>query len=613
MSLTHIITAFHDPANASCMLVSARTAPDKPRDLYSVPRDRPHIVRRNILTGVREDATQLWHHDYAPVHGQRVDEHEYYQLPPDWRWSLPAGQTLPIVEPEWLRCTLLFVWGSERVAALCDLRDGRTDVFWRAEEALHALRGEWSAITDVLLVCTAEAQDVVEEDRSRRGWREFARALPIVCPVDLFVRTTSLDRTADGTPSWYRPPFHFAPDGACVMSERRRNDMVEALVDDRRRWVNERRVVPMMFSLCELTRLPLHEVAVAQQTMLADALVETVWMAAPLDFDAPRVVHGDPTADELSHFTGANVLTAQLGLHRKPVLMPDVRSLYPSVVLEYMRDDYPLMAEVFRVMIERRSNERDPVRAASLKVTTSSRYGTLKYGRYRDTALAQRITAAGRDVQAESLRALAASSLVGLTVIAGDTDSLAISVEPGCMTASLQARLVRVLNAERRFALYKDQIDCFSCVFFISNKSWAGVRASDDVVVTRGFPQNKSVTPRFMLDAHCEWVRLVLRDAAFAQTESTRLVWIAARAVELRATQWPVADLVVWPKPTRDHPETDRGYVVLRHSRKHVPYHEHMRAGTSRLPVDVDYMVQLYFVDELERQSHLLGGCVASL
>ena len=416
------------------MLVSARTAPDSPRDLHSVPRPRPRIVRRNVVTGARDYGDHEWRSSRPPVHGERVGDHEHFALPPDWRWSLPDDTALPTAEPEWLRCTLFFVWGPARVAALANLCGGTIEVFWNASDAINALRGggdnnKWS--TDVLLVCTAEAQDVVEEERSRRGWLDFARTLPVVCPVDLFVRTTSLDRTADGAASWYRPPFHFAPDKAFQMSERRRNDMAEALAADRRQWIDERRVVSMMFSLCELTRLPLHEVAVAQQTMLADALVEVVWMAVPLDLDAPRVVHGDPTSAELSHFEGASVLSARLGLHVKDVLMPDVRSLYPSVVLEYMRDEYPLMAEVFRVMIERRQSETDPVRAASLKVTTSSRYGTLKYGRYRDTTLAQRITAAGRDVQAESLRALADSSMFGLTVIAGDTDSLAISVEPG--------------------------------------------------------------------------------------------------------------------------------------------------------------------------------------
>lgn len=605
MSLAQVLTAYHDPTHPGRMLVSARASVDAPRDLHSVERPRPRIVRRHMVTGEREYAASEWPHPYLPVHGHRDGEHEYFQLPPDWRWSLPVTHSLPTTEPAWLSCTLFFVWGSMRIAGLSSLDGTRAKVFWSVADAFHTLYAHWP--TDVLFACTPEAQDDIERERSQKGWREFARKLPVVCPIDLFVRTASLDRTADGAASWYRPPFRFAPDEYCSLSEQRRDDLVLPLMESRRAWIVERRVVSMMFSLSELTRLPLHEVAVAHQTMLADALVEWVWMRSPLDFDAPRVVQGDPTDDELRRFEGASVLDAALGLHTCTVLMPDVRSLYPTVVLEYLRNEYPLMAEVFCVMVEFRVAERDPIRAASLKVITSSRYGTLKYGRYRDQRLAERITASGRRVQRESLDALERSGLAGLRVIAGDTDSLAIAVNRSVDTPEMTPRLVTTLNAGRKYALYKNDVDRFSTVFFVSNKSWAGVRASDGKIITRGLAQNRSVTPAFVLPLHHEWTRLVLTDAEFQQSASMRAEWIAARAKELRTTAWPVADLVVWPKPTRDHPDTDRGYVVLRNSREHIAYKDYMALGVSRLPVDVDYLVQLYFVDELTRHTQLLS------
>lgn len=606
MDLVHTLTAFHDPSDPRAMLVSARVGADGPRSLHRVPRPPACIVRRDRATGVR-DLCDTWKLTYPPVHGQVVDGREHFAVPPDWRWALPPEHELPTIAPPWLRCTLFFVWGTAGIAALGDLHNSaRVSVFRTTTDAMTALcaHPDWS--TDVLFVCTSAAADFMERQRQRCGWLELARTLPVVCPVDTFVRTTSLDRMADGTASWYRAPFHFVPDELHALSEARRDTLVRALVENRRQWMVECQLLAMLFSLCALTRLPLHEAAVAQQTMLADALVELVWMRAPLEFDAPRPVMGDPTEEDLRRFQGASVLDAKLGLHRKMVLMPDVRALYPSVVLEYMRDEYPLMAALFAHLIALRATQTDPVRAASIKVITSSRYGTLKYGRYRNPALAERITAAGRHVQTESLEALRNATLPGVDVIGGDTDSLALSVDAMHNVQTLMPRLVKVLNGQRQHTLYKGDVDCFSCVFFVSNKSWAGVRASDGRIVTRGMAVNRSVTPRFLLDAHHEWVRRVLTDDMFPQSAQTRTEWIERRATELRATVWSVADLVVWPKPTRTHPDTNRGYVVVRHSHAHVPYADYLQPGTTQLPVDVDYLVQLYFRDELLRQHQLL-------
>lgn len=459
--------------------------------------------------------------------------------------------------------------------------------------------------TDVLFVCTAEAQSAVDTERLQVGWRRFVETLPVVCNCDQFARVASLDRASDGSASWYRPPFVFDPRWVCALSDTRRAQLVTALARHRFDWIQTRGIVSMMFSLSLLTRLPLHEIAVARQTMLADALVEWVWMRDPLALDAPRLVLGDPTDSELRRFKGASVLKAKTGMHRGTVLFPDVRSLYPSVVLEYMQAEYPLIAELFRLMIELRANEHNPVHAASIKLITNSRFGTFKYGYYRDAELAERITAAGRRVQAESLEALQSSGITGVEVIAGDTDSLALAVQSDCDLAALQPRLVAALNGSRRFALYKADVDHFSAVFFINDKCWAGVRDADGQIVTRGFPQNRSVTPRFLLPSHREWTWRVL--SGEAGDSAARLAWIEKRAAELRAARPPLNDLVVWPKPTNKHPDTDRGYLVVRPVQQHVPYSAYVRPGETRAPVDIDYLVKVYFVDELTRHSHVLG------
>ena len=597
--LSQVLTAFHDPRNASQMLVSARESDGSPRRLFEVARPTPRIVRRNTITGHRSDCVD-WPYLRPPVHGQVHDNNEHYAVPPDWRWSLPFD--LPTEIPLWLRCTLFFSWDDGFVVAAHECHSATTHVYHSHREAFDAM-----PTTDILIVCTATAQEAVEAERARLGWRAFVETLPVVCMCDSFARTASLDRTHDGSASWYRAPFLFEPRRLCHLSPLRCQQLVHALVIHRASWISSRGVVSTMFALSSLTRLPLHEIAVAQQTMLADALVEWVWMRDPLALDAPRPVHGDPSDQELERFKGASVLNAKTGLHRCTVLFPDVRSLYPSVVLEYMQEEYPLMAELFRLMIELRASERDPVRAASLKVITSSRYGTLKYGRYRNVALAERITEAGRQVQAESLAALEASGLQGIEVIAGDTDSLAIALTGQEDTPEFRAHLVDLLNGARRYSLYKSSIDCFSRVFFINNKSWAGVRSGDGEIVSRGFPQNRSVTPRFLLESHHEWTRLVLLSAPSEFDEARRRVWIDTRAAELRQNGVPLADLVVWPKPDAKHPDANRGYLVVKPGREHIAYADYMRLGESKRPVDVDYLVKIYFVDELMRHSQVLG------
>lgn len=601
MLLTEVLTAYHDPsAGGQHMLVSARSAAGEPRALHRIARPRPRVIRRRIDDGSLDECFD-WSGRYPPAHGQVCGQYEHYALPPDWRWSLPAELALPTSPPSWLRCSMLFVWDD--VAAVASLQDpGELRIAWHFDELAGALS------TDILLVCTPLAEHALTQHRAAVGWMSFTAALPVVCTVDAFARNTSLDRTADGSASWYRAPFQFRPSSAVALSLQRRDELVASLVQHRREWLQERRVIDMMFSLSEMTRLPLHEAAAAGRTAIADALVEQTWMLEPLNLPPPQLTPRDESTEKTTTFEGGSVINAELGLHRRPVVMFDVSSLYPNVVLEYMSAEQPLLAAMFRRMIALRASERDPVRASSLKVATNARYGSLLYGLYRNAPLAAAITAEGRRVQHESLAALREHTFPGIDVIAGDTDSLVIAILPAVDSVNLVPQLLSVLNGSRQYARYKSDVDRMSVVFFVNNKNWAGMRAGSGEIVTRGLAQNRSVTPRFVLQAHHDWIRLVLTDELFQSQADRRTAWIRARGQQLRQAQWPIADLVVWPKPTRKHPDLDRGYVVVAPSREHVPYRDYIRSGRNQLPVDVDYLLQTYFYDDLARQSALLPG-----
>lgn len=582
------------------MLVSARSAAGEPRALHRVARPHPRVIRRHVDDGSLDECFD-WSGRYPPAHGQVRGQYEHYALPPDWRWSLPAELALPTSPPPWLHCTMLFVW--DEVAAASSLDDPRElRIEWHADELVRSLAA------DILLVCTPAAEHALQQYRASVGWAPFTTALPVVCAVDAFARNTSLDRAADGSASWYRAPFQFRPSAAVALSQHRRDELVAALVQHRREWLQSRRVIEMMFSLSEMTRLPLHEAAAAGRTAIADALVEQTWMLAPLSIPPPQLTPPAESTEKATPFEGGSVIKAELGLHRRPVLMFDVSSLYPNVVLEYLAAEQPLLAAMFRRMIELRAGERDPVRASSLKVATNARYGSLLYGLYRNAPLAASITAEGRRVQQESLAALREQTFSGIDVIAGDTDSLVVAISPAIDNEFLVPRLLSVLNGSRQYARYKADVDRMSVVFFVNNKNWAGLRADSGEIVTRGLAQNRSVTPRFVLQAHHDWIRLVLTDEFFQSQADQRAAWIRTRGQQLRQAQWPVADLVVWPKPTRKHPDPDRGYLVVAPSHEHVPYLDYIRSGRRQMPVDVDYLLQTYFYDDLARHSALLPG-----
>lgn len=586
------LTCFPNPHDAHTVLVSCRD--DGQRTLRAEEPLRPRVIR---CRGAEREFVDQWP-GFTPAHGHRAaadDDSLLYSVPPHWRLRAPD---MPVQKPPWLRCVLLFVW-SDTMAAVHF--DGDTCVVDSTSRALGLLRTRrWSP--DVLFVCTQAAADAVRQRRNQLGWLAVAQWAPVVCAPDNFARSTSLDRAADGSGAWYRPPFLLDP--LAHMSAVARQEAAHRLAVHRAQWIEERALLDMMFALVELTRLPLHEVAEAQQTVLADALIERTWCDDPLNVPPPRLAPpGGPSDEERRRFAGASVLDARIGLHCGTVLWPDVSSLYPNVVREYLADDYPLYATLFARMIEFRRDQRDPVRAGSAKVVTNAVFGSRKHGRYRDVQLAERIAECGRRVQRESIEAVRAA-VYGVELLGGDTDALAWAVRGD--VATTRAALLTALNGQRRFALYKAQMDEFSCVLLVNNKSWAGLRADDGRIVTKGLAQNKSDTPRFVLASHHEWCRLVLTDVTFQTNAAVRTEWLERRAAQLVATRHALRDLVVWPKPTLQHPETERGYLLVARTRTEVPYVEYARPGRSRLPVDVARLVQLYLVNPLRAQHEAL-------
>ena len=591
------LTAFHDPSDRLCMLVSIRSELSLPRTLVKVVRPLPQLIARCIKTGTKKqcDASRI---DFVPAHGQIVDGVEYFAIPPDWRVSLPLHIQLPSRAENWLRCMAYFVWGELGVAAVCDVVHGTVHVFWNPQDAINTIDA------DILFVCTQEAERAIECTRKSMSWISFASRFPVICNPDQFATATSLDRPPN---TWYHTPFFFCPTQDEALSLHMRDTYANALVAHRCAWIRQLGIVQMMFSLSVMTKMPLHEVANPHQTQIADALIEQTWMEAPFEFDAPSIVRDEiDYEDTMKRFKGASVLDARLGLDQISLTaMPDVSSLYPNTVIEYLSDEYPLYARLFQKMLHKRSIQSDPLLAESTKVCTNSVFGSRKYGRYRCPRLAEQITECGRKVQSESLDQLHLH-LPRVRVIGGDTDSLVLTIPPFVDPAQFIPSIVRVLNGNRKHTVYKADVALFSSIFFVNNKCWAGVRADTGQVVTRGLAMNRSSVPRFVLQSHMEWIDYVLRDESFNTSRTVREEWIRRRADILRKTQHLIADLVVWPKPTRVHANINRAYVVVVFSQKHVPYCKYMQLGKTQLPVDVDYLVKIYFESDVNRQHALL-------
>lgn len=552
------ITAFHDPADSNRLLVVQRTSGAN----QLVSRPRPPC---------------------KGVFGGR-------ELPPPW--AVPHD--CPATPPADLRIALLLVWPGG--SAVCAQSPGWAPVIDGADVLLTALN------TDVLFVCGDAAVAAVDAFEQRHGLRERYRVAPVLCDPDQFVRGASLDRDAAGQPVWYKPPVDFVPDPV-GMSGAYIRTRASALIEHRRAWIDAMRIVPTMFALSHLTQLPLHMVARPQQTQIADALIDSVWAEHPSELPPPVINMGDGGGAHHAKFRGASVLAAKQGLHLGWVALPDVQSLYPSTVREFLADEYPLIARLFEQMINARRAATDPITNKSLKVCTNAVFGSRKHGRYQCVVLSERIAALGRQVQDESVARMA--NVAGVTVLGGDTDALALGIDADLPLDELLTDVVRVLNAGRTHVLYNTVVDVYRPFFFVSNKSWAGVERHTGRIVTRGLMQNRSVAPQFVLPKHEEWVRRVLLDKSFLDA-ATRLAWIDATARELEQTPHRLDQLLVWPKPTHVHPDTDRGYFVLCDTHQHVPRREYLDPRKQWPPVDVAYLVRVYFADEVRRHHALL-------
>lgn len=582
------LTAFHDPRRYGQALVSVRDESTGNRVLIPVRRRQPRVVLRSIADGTLSDGG--WP-GFWPAHGEIIGDHAYYALPPEWRVN--ADVQLPTEEPDWLRCVLLFVWGPAKISALACLKGCRQpEAFGSPVAAFDALRNSWKP--DILFVCTVRAREALNQLQSTTDRFDLLTWLPVVCFPDEFARAASLDSNG----GWYQPQILFNPDKNTVRMGRR----LDALTQHRARWIADRGIVAMIFALSRITGLLIHQVADLQQTQLADALIEQTWASNPLVLQPPQLA---VVAETDNHFEGGSVLEATLGLVKATVLWPDLSSLYPNVVREYLADEYPLFARLFSTLIELRQKQVTPIWALTIKVVTNSVFGTRKFGRFPDPGLAARITECGRLVQTESKDSLL-RHVGGVSVCAGDTDALAIRLNPNNDTPTTRKAVLAALNGTRKHALYKERMDEFSCVFFVTNKSWAGLRSDNHEIETRGLAQNKSGTPKFVLPAHQEWIRLVLTDEKFQRNADERTRWIEQQSAWLRNTPHRVDDLVVWPKPTRAHMDTERGYLVLAGSREHASFIDYMTGPYVYRPVDVSYLVEQYFTKELLRQHELI-------
>jgi len=583
-----VITAARHPTDASQVLLACRAEGSSIRHLLPAPR-----AVRDVVVVSDDGSIQLLPGDPSqPIvpHGARRDSRRFYPLSLAWR--VDPVHELPRTAPDWLVCAGLAVWRAG-VAAVGVFGRNQVRVFGTLA---HALEWLYALGADIVFAMTPEAVHALEAQRTTLGHAEFRRRVPVLCDPDQFIRGANINRTPEGEPVFYRAPLLFVPPADA--HPLRVREVATHLFAHREQWIAAVEVIPMMFALSALSGLPLHETAVPQQTALADALIECTWLQAPTEVPPPELMRGQDAEDE-EKFKGGGVLEATLGFSEW-VYHPDVRSLYPNCTREFLGAEYPLLARLFGQMIDLRAAESDPVRKRGYKTLTNAVFGSRLYGLYRNRVVAEKITAAGRQVQRESLQRLAAWGYA--TLVAGDTDSLAVmsAMRSAQYSDAFRNELVERLNTGRAFVLYNTTVDVYSRMLFISDKSWAGVRHPSGDIVTRGFMQNRSTTPAFLLPAHREWTQRMLCDHEFDPVR-----WLEITAKTLVSAQHPLGDLVVWPKPTNAHTSSDRGYFVVAPTREHVPYAEYMDSAHEQLPVDVAYLVEMYFTAELRR--HLVA------
>lgn len=420
--------------------------------------------------------------------------------------------------------------------------------------------------------------------------RQFRMQLPCVCNPDRFILHANINIDDSGHPIVYSPPFHFLPDehAGCYNPDVLASKAAQ-LASHRIAWIQRMKILEFACSLRQITGMSFSAALTPTASKLSDAMIESVFVKSDGRFELPvRKPH-----PEKSTFEGGLVLDLPRGQFSGDIVVFDASSMYPSMVVEFNLD--ALLSELFRFLIaERQHHGKLTMNGRAIKVITNGVFGSRMHGEFADPQLAAEITRRGREVLSEAVRRTEA--IGGFTVLAGDTDSLIV------LCTRAPDILLEELNRSWSFVRFK--IDArFMSLYMLTRKSYFAIQRTGEYYV-RGLESVQSGVLPIIKSIHREWQRQVAGHLLTNKSDADD--WVTQQAARL--IENPPDGLLALcstPKPTRQHPETDRAQFY-REDKTFVPRYEMMRFGSVHSSADLQYWIKLQLVEPLLRYNDAL-------
>ena len=522
-------------------------------------------------------------------------------------WLNPPAHRLPLdlrvpcvydgyrpIDSGLLRVKLLQVYATYHTAVVTE-RGAKPCFFCTANDTSELME---ACHTDVLFFDRPESTALWRRWTARYGTDAMQLVAPCTCDPDAFLMHASLDRDAAGKALFYRAPA-VLPDAPLVghIGTDYQN-IFRCLAVVRLRWIAEHKLLEYALSLSALTGLQLADTLQPRATLLADAMLEHTFMQNCASVPPPQ---GKPRPEgEAATFTGALVLCEATGLHTGVIVHVDAASLYPNIVREFQLD--PLVALLFKELLEARRSEQDPVRARAIKVVTNAVYGSRVHGRYTDAALASKIAEHGREVLQWAVDAVRRA---GYTVLSGDTDGLFAQAPKALRHLSPQEHcsgLLDAVNSHWTYIKFKvERVLTQLCI--VNRKCWFGQELGDERcerIVVRGLENCKSSSCHFAAQAHAQWQRLVLMRGIVTSSQNEEFI---SRKITEATHQYRADVLELFsehPKPNRVHPNVERACITTGHNTT-IALREFINASTDVHVADINRILELQLCAPLRR------------
>lgn len=257
-----------------------------------------------------------------------------------------------------------------------------------------------------------------------------------------------------------------------------------------------------------------------------------------------------PSPQNAIPFEGALAAVCATGVHR-PAWHLDVRSLYPSIILLDKWSPASDSRGIFAHLLERfrafRLQAKDAARTAetqsqrdelqalqnSFKILINSFYGYLGFaqGTFNDFALAQKVTATGRDILTRMREHLEAAGAVTLEM---DTDGIYFVPPSGVTPQQMREQIQRELP--QGIELELDGI--YQAMFSYKSKNYALLEENGRISLHGAALRSRGIEPfqqRFIKDAINE---ILLNDARTLEPLKEKYL------DDLAAHAWPISDFL---------------------------------------------------------------------